>query len=229
MSNVTVPGRTSRGPHLWVRGDLSRGKKRTLRFLHRFKHYSSQNLTLFCETSLISHKQSTETEMLNYAVWVSEEKKQSHIYLIIKAKLYVYVKWMWKKDNISLCRRFQKERLRQKLAVWSHVWDHPRHGHRNKNWGMVCAVSFSKSILNCANKVKHAPSIYPRGVLARLSTLGLLVASSPVSCGAAGQLAESRWSVCPRHCGASGPLWGNRAGAHLSGIMGAQRKYTRRP
>ncbi len=68
------------------------------------------------------------------------------------------------------------------------------------------------------------PHLYPRGVSARLSTLGLLVASSPASCGAAGQLAESRWSLCPHHCGATGPLWGNRAGAHSSGIMGGTEK-----
>ena len=57
--------------------------------------------------------------------------------------------------------------------------------------------------------------------------LGLIVSlSPPVSYGAAGQLAESRWSPCPHHSGATAPLWGNRAGAHLSGIKGSTEKYT---
>ena len=72
--------------------------------------------------------------------------------------------------------------------------------------------------------LKKCPCVCPRGVSARWSTLCLLVASSPASCGAAGQLAESRWSLCPRHCGATGPLWGNRAGAHPSEIMGGTDK-----
>ncbi len=87
--------------------------------------------------------------------------------------------------------------------------------------GLYCKLIPNHSLI----AVKRVPPcIHPRGFLARLSTLRPLVASSPASCGAAGQLAESRWSLCPRHCGATGPLWGNRAGAHSSGIMGGMDK-----